>query len=129
MFHYPDAKFSRSGYLNVKTKLFNAPIQALATAEIIPIALAFFWWRTRDAQMFLVNTVHDSIEAEFPEEERELFETTAVQSLTHDVYEYLDTVYDMQFSVPLGVGITIGRHWGECLEGEDEVSINIDTPY
>jgi len=72
---------------------------------------------------------HDSIEAEFPPNERELFEETAVQSLTHDVYQYLDTVYDVQFSVPLGVGILVGKHWGEPLDGEDEVSIQVETPF
>lgn len=129
VFHYPEARFSADGWLNVKTKVYNIPIQSLATAEIIPIGLAYFWWRTRDAEMFLVNTVHDSIEAEFPPHERELFEQTAVQALTHDVYTYLETVYNVQFSVPLGVGMVIGKHWGEPLEGEDEISIDVETPY
>jgi DNA polymerase I-like protein with 3'-5' exonuclease and polymerase domains len=127
-FYWPHAEYYRSGRLNVKTNVYNTPVQSFATAEIIPIALTFFWHRTRDAQMFLVNTVHDSIEAEFPPEERELFEKTAVQSLTEDVYTYLDQVYRVKFSVPLGVGMVIGHHWGEPLEGEDEIKIQVEVP-
>lgn len=128
-FYFPNAKYSRDGYLNVKTNVYNIPVQSFATADIIPIGLTYFWHRTRDAQMILVNTVHDSIEAEFPPEERELFESTAVQALTHDVYFYLDKVYDVQFSVELGVGMVIGHHWGEPLEGEDEMKVSVETPY
>jgi DNA polymerase I-like protein with 3'-5' exonuclease and polymerase domains len=127
-FHFPHARYE-GDWLNCKTNVYNIPIQSLATADIIPIALAYFWHRTRDAKMFLVNTVHDSIEAEFPPNERELFEELAVQCLTYDVYEYLDTVYDVQFSVPLGVGMVIGQHWGVPLEGEDEVTIQVETPF
>lgn len=128
-FHFPDAHMERGDYLNVRTNVYNIPIQSLATADIIPVGLAYFWHRSRDAQMFIVNTVHDSIEAEFPPEERELFEELAVQCLTHDVYKYLDTVYDLQFSVPLGVGMLIGEHWGVPLEGEDEISVQVETPF
>jgi DNA polymerase I-like protein with 3'-5' exonuclease and polymerase domains len=127
-FHFPYAKYE-GDWLNCKTNVYNIPIQSFATADIIPIALAYCWHRTRDLEMFLVNTVHDSIEAEFPPHERELFEEIAVQSLTHDVYEYLDSVYDVQFSVPLGVGMVIGKHWGVPLEGEDEITVQVETPY
>jgi len=126
-FYWPEARVSGDGYLNVRTKVMNAPIQSFATADIIPIGLAYFWHRTRDAQMLLVNTVHDSIEAEFPPEERELFESVAVQSLTRDVYDYLSIVYKIDFSVPLGVGMVIGKHWGEPLEGEEEISVQVES--
>lgn len=126
-FYWPNAKVNaRDGYLNVRTKVMNAPIQSFATADIIPIGLAYFWHRTRDAQMILVNTVHDSIEAEFPPHERELFESVAVQALTRDVYSYLNQVYKIEFSVPLGVGMVVGRHWGEPLEGEEETSVQVE---
>lgn len=128
-FYFPEAEFSRDGWLNCKTNVYNIPVQSFATADIIPIGLTYFWHRTRDAELMLVNTVHDSIEAEFPPHERELFELTAVQSLTHDVYSYLDRVYNVQFSVPLGVGMVIGRHWGELEQNEEEIKINVETPY
>lgn len=128
-FHWPHArsetvyrwvdgkKVVGGSYLNVRTNVVNAPIQSLATADIIPIAYTYFWHRTREDQMFMVNTVHDSIEVELPPEEVDVFKEKAVQSFTEDVYFYLDKVYDMQFDVPLGVGVLIGTHWGE---GEEE---------
>lgn len=128
IFHFPHARYNQYGYLNCKTNVYNIPIQSLATADIIPIGLAYCWHRTRDMEMFLVNTVHDSIEAELPENERELFETIVVQSLTNDVYDYLYKVYDLEYTVPLGVGMVIGRNWGEPLEGEDEIKIQMETP-
>jgi DNA polymerase I-like protein with 3'-5' exonuclease and polymerase domains len=128
-FYWPQAEYSRSNYLNVLTNVYNTPVQSLATADIIPIGLTYMWHRTREAELFLVNTVHDSIEAEFPENERELFEYCAVQSLTEDVYYYLKEVYDMKFNVPLGVGMVIGKNWGVPLEGEDEIKLQVETPY
>ena len=129
IFYWPYARYDGAGWLNCKTNVFNTPIQSLATADIVPIGLAYLWHRTRDMQVMLVNTVHDSIEAEFPPEERELYHDLVVQSLTEDVYKYLDVVYDVQFRVPLGVGMVIGEHWGETLEGEEEVTIQVETPY
>jgi len=128
VFYWPEAS-TRDGWLNVKTNVYNCPIQSLATAEIVPIGLAYTWHRTRTMKTILVNTVHDSIEAELPPEERELFKEVLVQSLTHDVYRYLDRVYHLKFTVNLSVGITVGHHWGEPLDGEDEVKVMIDTPY
>lgn len=128
-FYWPNAHYTGDDYLNVKTHVYNTPVQSFATAEIIPIGLAYFWHRTRSAQMRLVNTVHDSVEAVFPPEERELFEQVAVQSLTHDVYRYLDRVYNVQLQVRLGVGMVIGKHWGEPLEGEDEIKVTVPTPF
>jgi DNA polymerase I-like protein with 3'-5' exonuclease and polymerase domains len=127
-FYWPNARME-GDYLNVKTNVYNMPVQSFATADIIPIGMVYFWHRTRDAQMLMVNTVHDSIEVEFPPEERELFEKVAVQSLTEDVYKYLNKVYDVQFSAPLGVGMLIGNHWGEPLEGEDEIKVQVEVPH
>lgn len=131
-FYWPDARVIKGkygdSYLNVRTTVFNAPIQCLATAEIIPIALAYYWHRTRDTDIMIVNTVHDSIICEFSPESRELFENLGVKALTEDVYSYLQRVYEMHFSVPLGVGIKVGTHWGELLEGEEEKNVTVPCP-
>lgn len=133
VFHWPQASVSVTKYgkpyLNVRTSVMNAPIQCLATAEIIPIALVYFWHRSRNSDIVLVNTVHDSIIAEFPASCRELFLELGVQCLTHDVYQYLHEVYNYDFKVPLGVGFKIGKHWGELPEGEEEISVSVPSPY
>ena len=42
-----------------------------------------------------------------------------------DVYSYLDTVYDMKFNVPLGIGHKAGEHWSEG----KEVKVQKEPPY
>jgi len=122
-YYWPYAKTSKSGYVNVTSAVFNYPVQALATAEIIPIAVVYFWHRMAEYEtgMMLVNTVHDSLVAEIEPGMEETFKGLALQSFTRDVYQYLDKVYGMPFKVPLGCGIKIGDFWGEA----EEQSFNV----
>lgn len=133
-FYWPDARWQDSKWggkarLNVMTNVFNTAIQSFATADIVPIGLTHMWHRTRDHRMFLVNTVHDSIEAEFPPEERELFLELSQQSMLKDVYKYLLEVYNIQYSVDLGLGCTIGTNWGVLPDGEEEIIVKMQSPY
>ena len=129
IFYWPEAKFSPDGWLNVKTNVYNCPIQSLATADIVPIGLSYLWHRTRDMEVLIVNTVHDSIESELPRNEIELYRKCVVQSLLHDVYMYLDKVYDLQFTVNLGISTFVGTHWGELPDGEEELKVQVESPY
>lgn len=112
-FFWPDTKIQRSGYITNTSSIFNYPIQSFATADIIPVAVTYLWHRMRGAESYLVNTVHDSAIVEIHPEEVELFRDLGVQCFTEDVYKYLWEVYKIQMFVPLGVGIKIGRRWGE----------------
>jgi DNA polymerase I-like protein with 3'-5' exonuclease and polymerase domains len=120
-YYFPHVKVLQSGYISGQQQVFNYPIQALATAEIIPIALVHFWYRTREAELIITNTVHDSIICEIPPHEIELFQECSVQSLTTDVYDYLHNLYGLDLSVPLGVGMKFGKHWGETAYTDKEL--------
>lgn len=120
-YYFPDVSVGRHGHVIGKQKVFNYPIQGFATAEIIPIGLVFFWFRTRKADLIITNTIHDSIVAEVPPHELELFQAVAVQSLTKDVYTYLEQVYAVNMTVPLGVGIKMGTHWAESAFTDEEL--------
>lgn len=125
-YYWPRAKFGRDGELNVKTSVYNYPVQAFATAEIIPIAVVYFWHRVKSGDMHnmikLVNTVHDSIIVEADPRVIDTVKYLGKLAFTHDVYRYLEAVYSVRFDfVPLGVGITVGDHW---TEGKEE-SYNI----
>lgn len=113
-YYWPDTRMDRSGYVTNTTSICNYPVQAFATAEIIPVALAAFWHRLRDSdlRMFIVNTVHDSIIVELPPEEVEAFHELAQQCLIEDVYPYLEKVYGVKLTVPLGAGVMTGPNWG-----------------
>jgi DNA polymerase I-like protein with 3'-5' exonuclease and polymerase domains len=133
-FYWPDAywqdsKWGGASRLSVTTNVFNTPIQSFATADIVPIGLTYMWHRTRECKMFLVNTVHDSIEAEFPPDEEDLFVELATQSMLKDVYSYLLEVYNIEYSVDLGLGFTIGTNWGVLPDGEEEIIVKMQSPY
>lgn len=119
-YYWPNARKYSSGYVNVGSAVYNYPIQALATAEIMPIAIVYLWHRIREAELeefvFLVNTVHDSVPCEVHPSVIDKFTELVKQCFTKDVYRYLQEVYGMDFKVPLGVGIKVGERWGKGTE-------------
>lgn len=119
-FYWPYAKMSRYGRVNVKSAVYNYPVQSLATAEIIPIAAVYFWHRIREWGLedycFIVNTVHDSLPSEVHPDHIDRVKLLSKQCFTADVYNYLEKVYKVKFNVPLGVGMKAGEHWGEGKE-------------
>lgn len=126
-YYWPDTTMDRSGYVRNSTSICNYPVQAFATAEIIPIALTSFWHRIQEEglRMMIVNTVHDSIIVELPEEEVEDFHRLAQQCLIEDVYPYLEQVYGVKLTVPLGCGVSTGTHWGS----KDETTYTAKETY
>ena len=126
IFYWPHTRMSETGWIDNTPNIYNYPIQSLATADIIPIAIVHMWHRIRAnaAMIRLVNTVHDSVVAEHPPEETELFRALAIQTFTFDVYEYLDQVYHIDFDVPLGVGIKTGSRWSS--PDAEEIELNVE---
>ncbi|MCW8887893.1 MAG: DNA polymerase [Gammaproteobacteria bacterium] len=119
--YWPDAKRTPSGWVTNTPQIYNLPVQSLATAEIIPIAVTKLWHDLKANKMesFLCNTVHDSAISEIKPEEVLQFQDISVRAFSDFVYKYLETVYNIQFNVPLGAGLKIGYHWGE---GDEEVA-------
>lgn len=117
-YYWPRAKRGADGYCNVKSNVYNYPVQAFATAEIIPIAVTSLWRRLRDCRegVRLVNTVHDSVIMEVHPDYIDRVRREAIKAFGEDVYTYLRDVYNYEFKVPLGCGITIGTHWSEGAE-------------
>lgn len=115
-FHWPKSQTRRDGTHANRTEIYNYGVQGLATGEIIPIALVYFWYRTRDIDITIVNTIHDSIICEFPKELTEKFHELAVQCMTHDVFYFLKRVYKYELNVTLGTGVKVSSHWGDTKE-------------
>jgi len=80
--------------------------------------------RAAGLESFLTNTVHDSSVGEVKPEERELYTEISVQAYTHDVYQYLHNIYQIDFNVPLGVEVKIGAHWSEG----DKYTVDVEPP-
>lgn len=119
-YYWPRATVSKSGYTNVTASVYNYPIQALATAEIIPIALVYLWKATAAlraaGKLRIVNTIHDSIVLELAPDTVNDVKQIALDSLGVSVYTYLSDIYKLDFDVELGASIKIGTHWGEGSE-------------
>lgn len=127
-FYWPTARVDNGGYCNVQNSIFNYPIQALATAEIIPVALVYFWHATshlRESNLLrITNTVHDSVVVELHPDCVSEVRQIAIDSFGKMCYAYLKRVYNMDFDVALGVGIKIGSHWGEGVEESYNVPLD-----
>lgn len=116
-YYWPRAKRGNDGYANVKSSVYNYPVQAFATAEIIPIAVRSLYERLRGMDgVRLVNTVHDSVIVEADYGAVGAIRDAAIKAFGTDVYSYLTGIYGYDFRVPLGCGITIGTHWSEGTE-------------
>lgn len=112
-FYFPDTKVQKSGYITNTTNIYNYPVQGFATGEIIPIALIYFWHKTRNLALHIFSTVHDSIVSKVHKDAVKGVMEIAKECLTTDVYRFLDVVYNYKFVVPLGLGVKAGDCWGD----------------
>ena len=116
-YYWPRAKRNVHGYANVKSAVYNYPVQAFATAEIIPVAIWSLWNRLKDMDgIRMVNTVHDSVILEVRPDRIDTVRQEAISAFGMDVYEYLRAIYGYEFHIPLGCGVTVGTHWSEGIE-------------
>ena len=113
-FYWPDTTMTGTGYITNTSSIYNYPVQSLATAEIVPIAVTYMWYRMQDAELrsFIINTVHDSVITEEIAEEEDAIKEIAERAFIDDVLSYLDKVYNIDFNVPLAIEHKIGTHWG-----------------
>lgn len=114
-FYWGDAEVTKSGYITNTTQIFNYPIQSFATADIIPLVLVMIWHRVAhlEEMLRLVNTIHDSVVAELDPRVRAEYTRIVVECFTEDIYELLQSIYGIEFDVPLGVGLKFSSHWAD----------------
>jgi DNA polymerase-1 len=113
IFYWPDTKLTSDGYITNSTKICNYPVQSLATAEIIPIAVAYFWTYLKNGRYnsFLTNTIHDSAITETHIDEIDEVTMLYEQAFVGDVYNYLKVVYNIDFNVPLECEVEFFNNW------------------
>ena len=87
--------------------------QGFATGEIIPLALVYFWHKTRELRVNIFVTIHDSIDSRVHKDDVEETIKIAKVCLTTDVYNHLNVVYGYNMRTPLGLGAKYGKHWNE----------------
>ncbi|MHB8413975.1 MAG: DNA polymerase [Acidiferrobacteraceae bacterium] len=125
VYYWPHARPDESGYVSGQSQMFNYPIQAFATAEIIPIILRMVWedMQALGLKSQIINTVHDSVIIEALPEEVEIIRGVLIDNFTKKVYSVLQARYGYEFRVPLGVELKIGDHWGEGSEQKYEANL------
>jgi DNA polymerase I-like protein with 3'-5' exonuclease and polymerase domains len=104
----------------VRPQVCNYPVQNLATAEIVPIAIVALYKRCKEEKLDVkfVNTIHDSVIVYILDCQLTLgaFTAAAEWAFTTAVYEHLELFYNIEFDVPLGMEMVIGDHWNEGTE-------------
>jgi DNA polymerase I-like protein with 3'-5' exonuclease and polymerase domains len=127
-FYFPDAKITQSGYVTGTTKIYNYPIQQLATGDIIPLCLAAIWHRSGALGDACVvrNTIHDSIVSEVSSNRLSEYNSIVVDVFTVWIYEMLEKLYGIKLTVPLAVGLKAGKHWSEGEEEKHEAQAFFD---
>ena len=111
-FYFP-AEARRNGSISYQTNIYNYPVQGFATGEIIPLALVYFWHKTRELRVNIFVTIHDSIDSRVHKDDVEETIKIAKVCLTTDVYNHLRAVYKYDMKTPLGLGAKSGKHWNE----------------
>ena len=88
----------------------------------MPIAIMALQARCKEMVLDVrfVNTIHDSVICYVKDDEHTLrvFKHEAELAFTEDVYHYLRYEYNIDWDIPLGVGIVVGNWWGE---GKEEI--------
>lgn len=111
-FAFPEAQRMPWGGSSFATQIKNYPVQAFATADMVPLANILLWRRMREAKVksLLVNTVHDSLVADvYPGEEQLMANMMRCAML--DVVPEMTRRYGIEFIVPIDVELKIGKNW------------------
>ena len=119
-FYFPEAEIQHGGYVKGTTKIFNYPIQQLATGDIIPLVLVLVWHSIAvlGDDCSILNTVHDSIVSEVGEDCLLDYKGIIKWAFTAGVSDMLHKLYGIDMTVPLGVGIKVAAHWSDTKEEE-----------
>jgi DNA polymerase-1 len=111
-FAFPDVKRKRDGTVTHFTAIKNYPVQAFATADIVPLALIEIYKRLIPLNSCVVNSVHDSIVMDVhPDEIQKV--TTVISDLQSQLVDLINKKWNINFNVPLALDAKIGVNWLE----------------
>ena len=109
-FAFPDVQRLESGRVSHFTQLKNYPVQSLATADIVPVALLHIDSLLHYAKSCIVNSVHDSIVIDMhPMEERLVLQ--AIDTTNKELPGLIAGRWGIDFNVPLVLEAKIGPNW------------------
>ena len=114
--YHSDSSWSSRSYNFSPTELKNYPVQGLATGDVVPMMLGhiFQWLKDRE-DVYMVNTIHDSLMFDCRMESADQFvkEITALLRKTHECFE---RVFKRPLALKLNAGAAVGLNWYEMKE-------------
>jgi len=109
-FSFPDVVRKGNGTVTFFTQIKNYPVQAFATADIVPLILITIDSMLMPLQSCIVNTVHDSIVIDVHPAEVDMV-LQVVESINSNMKSIIDTRWNIDFNVPLKLDAKIGDNW------------------
>lgn len=112
---FPDVVRTWKGGSSRYTQIVNYPVQGFATADIVPCAIIRLWheMRSRNLRSKLVLTVHDSVVADVPPDERGLM-VELLSKIAEYAEEELMRRYEIKMFVPLACEVKAGPNLMDC---------------
>lgn len=111
-FAFPDVQRKRDGTVTHFTAIKNYPVQAFATADIVPLALVEIYNRLKPYKSRVVNSVHDSIVIDVhPDEIEEA--VRVIDGVQRDLVSLINKKWSIDFNVPLALESKMGDNWLE----------------
>jgi len=116
-YSFPYAQFTSYGGTTGATAIKNYPVQGFATADLLPLALIVLKKRLdkSDMRCKIINTVHDSIVLDVPQEEK----TEAINLLRESMLSLKDECkerFSIDLDMPIEVELKIGPNWLDLKE-------------
>lgn len=103
------------GY-NVK-QIKNYPVQSLATADIMPLAMVVIARKLKDFKTLLIGQVHDSLVMDVPEEEVNAVARISIETF-EDLPRLIEQTWGFKFTVPLTGEVEVGTNYGQLSKYE-----------
>lgn len=96
-----------------RRQVCNYPVQSLATADIMPMAMCLigFYMKTRGMRSLMIGQVHDSIVFDVFDYEMEDLAKLCI-SVFKSLPMHLERMFGFKFNVPLDGDIEVGRTYG-----------------
>lgn len=98
-----------------KSQICNYPVQALATADIMPLAMNIIYrelYIKRQVKSLMIGQVHDSIVFDAVEEELKKIAQLCV-TVFRKLPKYIEQMWGFKFNVPLDSDCEYGQNYGE----------------
>ena len=109
-FAFPDVVRRGNGTVSFFTQIKNYPVQAFATADIVPLVLMAMENMLLEMESCIVNTVHDSIVIDVHPDEVDVV-LNLVNRINSQLKTLIDTRWQIDFNVPLKLDTKIGDNW------------------